>query len=155
MGCKQSKYAGGAAMLDTDDYENDDIVAFDTEIRATHQYMDGAFPNTQSSSMAVQASEQQLGMPNHAMCSDAHFAKIAEGCSSGFLEMFSFGNDDKRLITNGPAMENAYQQPAYNYQQPESDRSVGANSATRSQRSANSQNSGRRGKLVQSESFTL
>ena len=154
MGCKQSKYANGPDMLDVGHYQGDDTGMYDTEIIPSHRYAgEEQFVAAGSSSLNAQTSLAPVVPPgnNQMMCSDAHFAKIAEGCSTGILEMFSLGNN--KMITNGPAMDNAYQQPAYNYQQPESDRSL--HSQTHSARSAHSQNSQRRGKVVRDGSFAL
>ena len=154
MGCKQSKYANGPDMLDVDHYQGDDTGIYDTEIIPSHRYMrEGQLAGAGGSSLNAQTSLTPVAPPvnAHMMCSDAHFSKMAEGCTAGILDMFSMNND--KMITNGPAMDNAYQQPAYNYQQPGSDRSL--HSQAHSANSAHSQNSQRRGKVVRDGSFAL
>ena len=156
MGCKQSKYSSGPDMLDVDQYQGDDTGMYDTEIIPSHRY--GEFAVNGSGSLNAQASLTPVAPPssnNHVMCSDAHFTKMAEGCTAGFLDMFSLSNN--KMITNGPAMDNAYQQPAYNYQQPESDRSLHSQSnSARSGHSGHSQGSHqRRSKVVRDGSFAL
>lgn len=154
MGCKQSKYANGPDMLDVEHYQGDINGIYDTEIIPSHRYMGEEYAvNEPGGSQNAQASLPPVAVPSHNMCSDAQFVQMAEGCTSGILEMFSLGNN--KMITNGPIKENAYQQPAYNYQQPESDRSLGAQSQTHSAHSAHSQSSQRRAMLVRNGSFTL
>lgn len=162
MGCKQSKYAlgdEGHGYMDGNDpfkgspEEMDGMYpsGIQTDIIPAHRYVgDGPYPSS------VQNSQKQLvphqpEVASHGMCpSDAQFAQMAEGCTAGFLEMFSLGGNQK-MITNGPDKISAYQQPAYNYQTPpSSEHSLGNHSGQ-----AHSQSSQRRAVLVQNGSYSL
>lgn len=159
MGCKQSKYAigdEGQGYMDPykgDPNSMDDVYGdqhrpggIQTDILPAHRYIGGG-SNYQGS---VQHSQQQMAQVpepvNESMCpTDFQLAQMAAGCTSGFLEMFSLGGNQK-MITNGPDQINAYHKPAYNYQTPpSSEQSLGNHS----------QNSQRRAILVQNGSYSL
>jgi len=170
MGCKQSKYAVGDEGQDEygrdqykgdpSDMDNDRLYSSDrgiaTDIIPAHRYMEGggnySCEQGSGSNRALAPMPPRQPAPNTGMCSDAVFTQMAEGCTSGFLDMFSLSNSRKR-ITNAPVEHlNAYQQPAYNYQSPPSSESFG-NHSRQSQHSQNSQQ--RRAVIVRNGSFTL
>ena len=135
MGCKHSKDAvGDESPQYKDRYSNDDPADIDAmmygrngieaDIIEAHRYGGGDYDIGQV--LAAPAAPAQAGF-----CSDAQFTKMAEGCTTGILEMFQFSNN-KQITNNGEPKLNAYQQPAYNYQ---TDNSIN-NSQASSQRRA-------------------
>ncbi|CAB9510604.1 expressed unknown protein [Seminavis robusta] len=180
MGCKTSKYAVQDTPQYGDDqlhYKDDDGMEgvgsyqIETDIIPTHRYVGNGYPSCDSGMQNNQLAPQtQLAVQGSGgFCpSDAQFSKLAENCTSGFLEMFSMGEKPK-LITNEPARDAAFLPPAYNYQTPPSQdmenslanshaaHSQSSRRSQRSQRSQHSQNIGqpRRAIPVQNGSFSL
>ena len=162
MGCKQSKYAigdEGQQYIDGQDPYKGDPTNMDgmynrppieTEIIPAHRYIGagGQYPGCDQTSQRPLAPNPPEPINNSFCPSDAQFTQMAEGCTAGFLEMFSLSSN-KKLITNEPSRVNAYQQPAFNYRTPHS---VSENSHNSQ---AHSQSSQRRAVLVQSGSFAL
>lgn len=159
MGCKASKYA----ISDVPEYgiegyknsgEGNGVFPMDADIIQTHRYL-GTYPSCDTGTQRVQMQPPPV---NHQhddsmFCpSDAHFTKMAENCSVGFLDMLGLGSN-KKMITNGPVLDNAYQQPAYNYQTPPSSELSIANS--QSAHSRHSQGSQRKIVPVRNGSFSL
>ena len=168
MGCKSSKYAiSDGPEYDYEGYKNpgemQGVYPMETDIIQTHRYM-GNYPSCDNGSQHMQmAPAPIIQHDNSTFCaSDAQFTKMAENCSLGFLEALGLGGN-KKLITNGPGMVNAYQQPAYNYQAPpSSDNSISNSQAAHSRHSHHSQSSQRHSQSnqrkiipVQNGSFSL
>jgi hypothetical protein len=158
MGCKASKYAiSDGPEYDMEGYKNSGertgVYPIETDIIQTHRYL-GSYPSCDNGSQRIQMQPPPAHQHDSSVfCpSDAQLTQMAENCSVGFLDLFGFGGN-KKMITNGPPMVNAYQQPAYNYQTSHSSELSIANS--QAAHSRHSQNSQRKIVPVPNGSFSL